>query len=65
MNSPKVCLHSNRANLIHDTETQHCNKLLGILLFYEESKLYEAGMYVKIFDINLLPSLPGSHVFNP
>lgn len=32
----------------------YCNKLLGILLFYEESQLYEAGMYVEILDINLL-----------
>lgn len=28
MNSVKVCLHSKRANLIHDTETQSCNKLV-------------------------------------
>lgn len=53
-NSLKVCHGSKCANLILDTETQYCNKLLGILLFYEESQLYEAGMYVKILDINLL-----------
>lgn len=55
MNSLKVGLHSKRANLTLDTETQYCNKLLGILLFYGESKLYESGMYVKILGINLLP----------
>lgn len=54
MNSLKVCLHSKHANLILDTETQYCKELLGILLFYNESQLYEAGMYVKILHINLL-----------
>lgn len=53
MNSLKVCLHSKHANLRLDTETQYCNKLLGIL-FYKERQLYETGMYVKILDINLL-----------